>query len=110
MENNSRGFLQKLLLSLAMLLAAALVVVSVIRYRDASANLSALKSDIETSTASWKKINEEKLIIQRDLKAARNDLREVDLTIEESEEKAQEIRADITELEKEIEALKSGNP
>ena len=110
MENNSRGFLQKLLLLLAMLLAAALVVVSVIHYRDASANLSALKSDIETSTASWKKINEEKLIIQRDLKAARNDLREVDLTIEESEEKAQEIRADITELEKEIEALKSGNP
>ena len=45
-----------------------------------------------------------------DANRGENDLREAELTIEESAEKITEIENDIAELEKEIETLKSGKP
>ena len=111
MTGKSSDVLQKILLSLAVILAAALIAVFFMQYRTAGHELSVLKSDLAGSTAVWKQINEDKLIVQRELKAAKNDLREAELTIEESAEKIQEIENDIAELEKEIETLKSGkNP
>ena len=102
--------LQKFLLSLAVILAAALMAVFFMQYRGAAHELSVLKTDLADSTAVWKQINEDKLIVQRELKAAKNDLRDAELTIEESAEKIEEIKKDIAELEKEIETLKSGKP
>ena len=110
MTGKSDGMLQKILLSLALILAAALIAVFFLQYRDASHELSVLKADLADSTAVWKQINEDKLIVQRELKTAKNDLREAELTIEESAEKITEIENDIAELEKEIEMLKSGKP
>ena len=108
MTGKSGDTLQKILLSLAVILAAALMAVFFMQYRSAGHELSVLKTDLADSTAVWKQINEDKLIVQRELKAAKNDLREAELTIEESAEKIQEIENDIAELEKEIESLKSG--
>ena len=110
MTGKSGAILQKILLSLAVILAAALIAVFFLQYRNASHELSVLKIDLADSTAVWKQINEDKLIVQRELKAAKNDLREAELTIEESAEKITEIENDIAELEKEIETLKSGKP
>ncbi len=110
MTGKSGDMLQKILLFLAVILSAAMMAVFFLQYRDASNELSALKTDLAESTAVWKQINEDKLIVQRELKAAKNNLREAELTIEESAEKAEEIEKDIAELEKEIEALKSGKP
>ena len=90
----------KILLSLAMVLALAVMTVSFLSYRSARKDLSALKADLEVSTAAWKATNEKKL------KAAKNDLREANLTIEESEEKAASLEEEIKTLEKEIASLK----
>jgi peptidoglycan hydrolase CwlO-like protein len=96
----------KILLSLAMVLALAVMTVSFLSYRSARKDLSALKADLEVSTAAWKATNEKKLAVQKELKAAKNDLREANLTIEESEEKAASLEEEIKTLEKEIASLK----
>lgn len=110
MADKIRNRLQSGLVFLSVLFAAILMTVFFLQYRSARKELSVLKADLITSTASWKQINEEKLIIQRKLKTARENLREATLVIEEAEVKTKEIEADISELEKEIEVLKSGNP
>lgn len=48
----------KILLSLAMVLALAVMTVSFLSYRSARKDLSALKADLEVSTAAWKATNE----------------------------------------------------
>ncbi len=96
----------RMMLSLAMVLALAVMAVSFLSYRSARKDLSALKADLETSTAAWKATNEKKLAVQKELKAAKNDLREANLTIEESEEKAASLEEEIKTLEEEIASLK----
>ena len=110
MEIKSRNAFQAFLVFLSVLLAVVLMTVFFLQYRSACRELSELKADLVSSTASWKQINEEKLIIQRKLKAAKENLREATLVIEEAEEKTKEIEADIEELEKEIDILKSEKP
>ena len=44
----------KILLSLAMVLALAVMTVSFLSYRSARKDLSALKADLEVSTAAWR--------------------------------------------------------
>ena len=110
MENKNRNAFQAFLVFLSVLLAVVLMTVFFLQYRSARRELSELKADLVSSTAAWKQINEEKLIIQRKLKAAKENLREATLVIEEAEEKTKEIEADIEELEKEIEILKSEKP
>lgn len=109
MENKQESF-RNLLLLLAMILAAAVMAVSFLQYRNARSELSALKKNLEESTARWQQINEDKLVVQRELKAAKNNLREAELTIEESEERAAELREEIAVLEQEIEALRNAAP
>ena len=96
----------RMMLSLAMVLALAVMAVSFLSYRSARKDLSVLKADLETSTAVWKATNEKKLAVQKELKAAKNDLREANLTIEESEEKAASLEEEIKTLEEEIASLK----
>ena len=109
MNKNGKS-LQNVLLVLAAVLAVVVMAVSALHYRDARQELSSLKKDLEESTARWQQTNEEKLVVQRELKAAKNSLREADLTIEESEERAAELEAEIAALEQEIEAMKNKNP
>ena len=100
----------KILLSLVMLLGTVLMIVFGSRYFTARKELSALKKDLSESTAAWKQTNEEKLVIQKELKEVKNELRDAELTITESEERAQALRQDIEQLEKEIEELKTKLP
>ena len=108
--NKERNFLQYFLLTLSMLFAIIIISVSCIKYYDACTELSVLKADLNESTARWQQINEEKLVIQRELKAAKNNLREANLTIEESNERAVVLLAEIETLEQEIQAMKNTNP
>ena len=98
----------KAMLSAVMLLALLLMSVLCFRYISDRADLSSLKTDLEDSTAAWKKTNEEKIAIQKLLKNAKNDLREAELTISESEETSEKLNIEISELEKSIEELKTG--
>lgn len=109
MNKSDNRFLY-ILLTCAMILSVAVMSVSLLQYRKARADLSMQKKALETSTAAWQKTNEEKLIIQRELKTVKNSLREADLTIQESEERAAELRDEIEILEKEIEALRNAVP
>ena len=97
----------KILLSAVMLLAVTVAVVLAGRYISARNELSSLKKDLAASTAEWKRINEEKIVVQKELKEVKNELREATLTITESEERAEELEKDIQALEKEIEELKT---
>ena len=100
----------KVLLVAAMICAVAVSAFSFVQYRKAREEYSALKSDLAASKAVWNEINEKKLDVLRDLNAARNELREADLVIEESAGKAEELKKEIETLEKEIEALTSAVP
>lgn len=102
--------LQKIMLSAVMLCAAAVMILCFTGYQSARREYVSLKSELEASTASWKQINEDKLSVQRELKAAREALREAELTISESEERAETLREEIGTLEREIEALRSDSP
>ena len=98
---------QKIILAAVIAVAIAVMIVFGGQYLSARRELSGLKKELDTSTAAWKKINEEKLVVQKELKAVKSDLRDVELTIEESEERAETLKKDIETLEKEIDELKS---
>ena len=98
---------QKNLLSAVMLLSVVLMAVLFLNYRSGRRELSQLKTDLIESTDTWKQINEEKLIVQRELKEAKSELRDVELTISEDEEKIEKFENDIAELEIRIDELKS---
>ena len=59
--------LQFYLLCAVVALAVAVMVFSGSQYLSARKELSSLKADLEASTAAWKKTNEEKLDIQKEL-------------------------------------------
>ena len=96
---------QKILLSAVLLFAVVLIVVFSTRYLSARRDLSVLKTELSESTARWKQINEEKLVVQKDLKAAQEVLRDAELTIQESEERVVILENSIADLEKEIAEL-----
>ena len=98
---------QRSLLAAVVVLGLLLMVLFGNSYLSARRELSALKTELNESTASWKQINEEKLVVQKELKEARNELRDAELTISESEERAASLKTDIETLEKEIDELKT---
>ena len=100
----------KIILSIVMIFALAVIVVFSSRYLAARHELSSLKEDLAASTAAWKDTNERKLAVQKELKAVKNDLREAELTITDNEEHAAELNEEIETLEAEIEALRKQIP
>ena len=95
----------KLLLS-AVLLAAALVMVFLfLDHRNLSREAASLSSQLSVSRAAWEKTAEEKEKLQETLKLLQNDLKEAELTIKESAERAEELKADIAALQKEIDSM-----
>ncbi len=98
---------QKMLLATVIVIGTVLMVLFSCSYLSARHELSVLKVSLNESTAVWKQINEEKLIIQQELKEARNELRNAELTVSESEERAASLQTDIEVLEKEIQELKT---
>lgn len=94
-----------ILLLLSLVFAVAIVIVFSLQYHSDIGKLSALKNELTESTAAWKKINEDKLVIQKELKEEKNKLRDAELTISESEERIEELEKEISDLEKQIEIL-----
>jgi len=97
---------QSVFLVLVMLSAIALMIFFGQRYRVDRQQLSELTADLKESTARWNAINDQKVELQKELKAVKEELREAELTLEESEEKTAEITQDIQTLESEIQQLK----
>ena len=96
---------QKIMLSAVMVMGIVLMILFGSSYFSSRRELSALKKELTESTAVWKQINEEKLVVQKELKEVKNSLRDAELTISESEERAISLEADIAQLEKDIEEL-----
>lgn len=98
---------QKALLAAVILLGIIVMAFFGSSYLSARRELTALKKELNESTTVWKQINEEKLVVQKELKEAKNELRDAELTVSESEERAVSLESDIEVLEKEISELKT---
>jgi peptidoglycan hydrolase CwlO-like protein len=97
---------QKIMLSLVMIAGFVLIVILGSSYLSETRTLSSLKKELADSTAAWKQINEDKLVVQKELKAVKAELRDAELTVSESEERAASLESDIASLEAEIETMK----
>ena len=95
---------QKVLLSSVCLVAVIIMVVCLISYRSARLSLSEIRKEDNAVTESWRKINEDKIVIQKEIKSAKNDIRLAEDIISDVEN----MKTEITQLENEIEELKSG--
>ena len=96
---------QKILLCIVM--AAAIIVSAflTVGYLTARREYSDLKTSLSASTETWRRINEEKLVVQKELKAVKDELRDAEMSLEEYADLVAEVEA----LEREVEALKSGS-
>lgn len=64
---------------------------------------------LDTSMATWQQIAEEKEGLQEELKLLKNDLREADLTLEETATQEEKLTAEIDQLTRDIEALRNSS-
>ena len=64
---------------------------------------------LDTSMATWQQIVEEKEGLQEELKLLKNDLREADLTLEETATQEEKLTAEIDQLTRDIEALRNSS-
>ena len=94
---------------LALVIGAALAVMILLfqHMLDIRREVSSVTLQLEESVSSWKKINEDKEALQDTLKAAREELREAELTISECEIREKELIAEIEALEAELVSLRS---
>ena len=94
--------LHKILLSTVCFSAIVIMVVCSVSYRSARLFLSELRKEDNAVTESWKKINDDKIVIQKEIKSAKNDIRLAEDIILDVEN----MKTEITQLEKEIDELK----
>lgn len=64
---------------------------------------------LDTSMATWQQIAEEKEGLQEELKLLKNDLREADLTLEETATQEEKLTAEVDQLTRDIEALRNSS-
>ena len=96
---------QKILLCIVMAAAIIISISLATGYLTARREYSELKTSVSASTETWKRINEEKLVVQKELKAVKDELRDAEMSLEEYADLVAEVEA----LEMEVEALKSGS-
>lgn len=87
--------------------AVALSVSMVLRARALRDEVDALSVQLSESQAAWQAIDAEKQINQSELTAIENALREAQLTLDESTQKAKELGVQVADLEEEKAALAS---
>ena len=99
-------------LVLAALAALLLMVFLCVHYLRGNQELSALEAEVEASRTAWETTAAEKEALQAELKQVSNDLKEANLSLSESTERADELRADIETRKEEIAALEArlGDP
>ena len=99
--------LQKVLLSLVCITILTICTVFSSHIITSRHKLDSLNQQLYESTLRWKKTDENKTILQKQLKELQNELREIELTLSESEKRSEELKQEISVLEKEIEVLES---
>ena len=96
----------KVFLCAAMVAALALILICGLHYRSLGKQRSDVQTGLENSQASWKSINDEKLILLETLEAKTSELREADISLNELNQKSEDLKKDIETLQQEIEELK----
>lgn len=97
---------QKYLLCAVMILSLVVSVLLGAQVHQSRLVYASLRSDLSASTESWKQTNEEKLVLQKELKTVKDELREARMTLEEYDA----LKAEVEALEKEVSVLKADNP
>ncbi len=103
---------KKLCLILCFVLAFALLVMIFcsVNYLSLNKQLMNVRDQVADSQKTWEGIAAEKELLQQDLKTLKNELKEANLSLTESEESAEKLNADIETLQKEITELEKTRP
>ena len=98
---------KSLKLSCALAVVASLILSGVLlmRYIGKRTALSAIEGELSSSRKHWETVAAEKESLQDTLSDIASQLREARLTIEESETRASELNAEVTQLEADIRSL-----
>lgn len=101
---------KSLVLSLwaAALAAVLLMVLFTSDYLNSRNELNLTKTQLAESRKTWENTAAEKEKLQDQLKQIRDDVKEADLSLRESTERAEELRAEIETLKKDIDRLSAG--
>ena len=82
----------------AMIAAVALCAGLNLRWRTGQEKVAGLREELAASNAIWNGINDEKLVLQDELKTTREALREAEIACEESAAKSETIRGQLPAL------------
>ena len=96
----------KVILCLVMAAACALIVVCGLNYLHLTRELCSIEQQLAESRETWEKIAAEKETLQDSLRAKQKELKETKLTLDETTERATELKTEIEQLRKDIELLK----
>ena len=97
----------KIWLCIVMAAAVALMSLCTVEYLSLGSQLRDSENLLAESRAAWERIAADKVEIQKELKAKKENLKEAELTLSESAERAEELRTEIELLKQEIETLKN---
>lgn len=96
----------KLTLWIVMAVAMVLVIVCSVQYLELNSRLKEYEAGLSESRAKWEGIASEKEALLEVLNEKQKELRETELSYNDSVQRAEEIRKDIETLNQELEALK----
>lgn len=97
-----------ILLCFVMVAALVLVCVRTVHFFSLSRQFRLDEQTLSDSRSAWEKTAAEKEELQKQLKALKDKLKEAELSLSESTDRAEELRQDISALQLEIDVLKSG--
>ena len=96
----------RLILLLVMAAAILFMAVGLMNYIKMKTDLSGLQNQLVLSRQAWETTADEKVELQGILKGKKEELKEAELTLSEATERAETLRAEIEQLNKEIDSLK----
>ena len=96
----------KIILCLVMAAAFALIFVCGLNYLSLTKELHICEQQLAESRETWEQIAAEKEALQDDLRAKQKELKEAKLTLDETTERASELKAENEQLRKDIDLLK----
>ena len=97
-----------ILLCFVMVAALVLVCVCTVHFFSLSRQFRLDEQTLSDSRSAWEKTAAEKEELQKQLKSLKDKLKEAELSLSESTDRAEELRQDISALQLEIDVLKSG--
>ena len=94
-----------LCLLISVLFSLALILCFILDHQLISGQIELTNAQMENSTENWNRINEEKLVLQQDLKLLNEQLRDAEMTLDESTERIDELSEEIATLKNDISDL-----